>query len=159
MEKLAYSSEEEKHMKEEGITLPLHPSYGRLHKGSDEESVKTQFALSLRRSGKKINWNKKTKSKKSASNKTSLVCHCYKKKGHITINCWYSKACSFYGKKGHLEASCWEKQATCHKTDYFKGGMARKLPQTNNKFKGIGRKGLCQEIHIVVPRNFSTTAS
>jgi hypothetical protein len=40
MAELAYSFEESEIVKEEGSTLPLHPSYGKLKKGNDEESVK-----------------------------------------------------------------------------------------------------------------------
>jgi hypothetical protein len=82
-----------------------------------------------------------------ASNKTSLVCHYCKRKGHNTVNYWYSEACSFCKKKGHLEASCWEKQATCHKPKCFsKEGMERRLPQSNNKLRGTWRK-VCQAVH------------
>jgi hypothetical protein len=41
MAELAYSFEESEIMKEEGSTLPLHPSCGKFQKGNDEESVDT----------------------------------------------------------------------------------------------------------------------
>ena len=66
MEELDRSLEERETMKEEGSTLPLHPSYGRLKNCNDEEGEKTQPMPTLRRSGKKITWNKKTKSKRYA---------------------------------------------------------------------------------------------
>jgi hypothetical protein len=34
--------------------LIIHPSHGRLQKGSDEEGIKTQLAPTLKRSGNKI---------------------------------------------------------------------------------------------------------
>jgi hypothetical protein len=69
---------------------------------------------------------KKKKTRGSMSNKTFLVCHCCKKRGHTIDNCWYAKTCSHCGKKGHLEASCWEKQATCHRTDCFQRRNGKK---------------------------------
>jgi hypothetical protein len=68
---------------EGGIPLPPQPSCGRLKEGSDEKSLKTQPTPALRESNKKINQGKKKKkTKRSTSNKTFLVCHCCKKRGH-----------------------------------------------------------------------------
>jgi hypothetical protein len=48
MVELACSSEERVLENKGGNTPPLHPSCGRLKKGSDEKSVKTLHALALR---------------------------------------------------------------------------------------------------------------
>jgi hypothetical protein len=85
---------------------------------------------------------KEKKTKRYTSNKTSLVCHCYRKKGHSVANCWYSEVCSFCGKKGHLVASCWEKQATCHKPNLLLEEEWKEdfpNPTTNSKAHGEKR--------------------
>jgi hypothetical protein len=90
MVELTCSLERTTTIKEEGSTLPLHLSYGRLHKGSDEESVKTHRASTLIGSGKPINRGKEeNKIESPASNMASLVCHCCMRKGHSVVNCWY----------------------------------------------------------------------
>jgi hypothetical protein len=47
-----WSSEETPTTKEDGNTLPTHPYFGRLKKGSKEKSAKTRHIPTLRRSGK-----------------------------------------------------------------------------------------------------------
>ena len=42
--------------------------------------------------------------------------------------------------------------------NYFKGRMGRIISQSNNKYKGRWRKGLCQEDHLV-PRIFARNTS
>jgi len=81
-----------------------------------------------KKSNENINRNKKTKRKKFASNQTSLVCHCCRKKGHNTASYWYSVVCSFCGNKGHHVASHWEKQATSHKPSCFRSKNGKKIP-------------------------------
>jgi hypothetical protein len=100
---------------EDGNTLPLHPSYSILQKGSVEKSSKTQSAPIIKIISMSISQNKKKKTKRYASNKTLVVSYWYNKKGHKFDRYWYHGACSFYGKNGHLEAYFYEKQATCHK--------------------------------------------
>jgi hypothetical protein len=48
MAQLAYSSEERASTNEGGNTLPLHPSCGKIQKGSKERSVKTWSTPTLR---------------------------------------------------------------------------------------------------------------
>ena len=69
---------------EDDTSLLLHPSCGRVQKGSNEESSKTQSTPTLSISSKKINQNKK-QNKWYASSKTSLVCHCCKIKKSLHI--------------------------------------------------------------------------
>lgn len=71
---------------EYGSTLLLHPSCGKLQKCSDEESSKTHPSPAFR-SSKLISWSKMKKTKRRASDKTSLICQCCKKKGHSIVSC------------------------------------------------------------------------
>jgi hypothetical protein len=90
---------------EYGNTLPLHPSYSTLQKGSVEKSSKTQSAPTIKIISMPISHNKKNKTNRYASNKTLIVFYWYNKKGH-KFDCYhYYGACSFCGKKGHLESN------------------------------------------------------
>lgn len=123
---LAFSLPKRVATNEYGCTLLLHPSCGRLQKGNDGESSKTQLALALKISSKLINWSKKKKTKRYALEKTSLICHCRRKKGHNIANCWYLEVCFFCGKKSNLEASYMEKKFTCHKPKCFQRKNGKK---------------------------------
>jgi hypothetical protein len=83
MLELSFSSKERAVVKEEGRTLPLHTSYGRLHKGSDKGSSETKYTPTLGIINKSINQKKNKKSERYGSSKTLFVCHCCKIKGHI----------------------------------------------------------------------------
>jgi hypothetical protein len=111
MIELTCSSKGREAIHEGNSPLPPHPSYGKLKKGSDEESANTRSTLALRGSGKSISQGKNNKknTKRSTLNKESRVFNCCKKRGHNTVSCWYSEACSFCGRKGHQVAYCWEK--------------------------------------------------
>jgi hypothetical protein len=99
-----------------------------LKEGNNEESSQTQPTPALRERKKPISERKKKKKTKgSTSNKTFLVCHCCKKRGHTIDNCWYIETCSHCGKKGHLEASCLGEEATyCHRKDCFQRRNGKK---------------------------------
>jgi hypothetical protein len=58
------STKERATIHEDGIPLPPQPSYGRLKKGSDDETTKMQPILVLGRSGKPISQGKKEKNTK-----------------------------------------------------------------------------------------------
>jgi len=106
MAEWACSSKERAITDGEASPLPSNPYYGGLKKGSDEKRLKIQPASSLIRGNKPINRGKKKKNtKRSSSNKTSLVCHCCEKRCHNIMHCWCAKACSLCGNKGHHVAS------------------------------------------------------
>jgi hypothetical protein len=154
----AYSSGEIQTICEGGIPLPPHTSCGRLKKGSNEKSLKTQPVPSLRRSSKSIiQRKKKKKTKRSPSNETFLVCHYCKKKGHNVSHCWYIETCSYCGKKAYCEASCYKNQATSMIAS--KGTRTIIVLLYNNKLIRKRRKGLSQVVHTIVPIFFSTIAS
>jgi hypothetical protein len=82
------SSRKREIVSEGGKPLPPHPSCGGLKKGIDDKSLKIHHEPLLRRSIKPINWfNMKNNTKRPSSNKTSIICHCCKRRGQKTFSC------------------------------------------------------------------------
>jgi hypothetical protein len=120
-----------------------------LKKGGDEISSK------IHPTPKFIERNKKKKkTKRSTLNKTFLVCHYCKKRGHTIDIYWYAEACSHFGKKGHCEVACWEKQFMFHELNFLHNKKDKKTYLTQKKTQRNTERSMSSNPYHSIDKNF-----